>query len=55
MLLAAGALTEERAAAAFMAVVHEHLLRVAERADRVLVQSVQEIINQEAHVLSLIL
>jgi len=55
MLLTAGALAEERAPAAFMTVVYKHLLSIAERADRELVQSVQEIINQEAHILALVL
>jgi len=55
MLLATRALAEKRAPAAFMAVVNQHLLSIAERADRVLVASVQEIINQLAHVLPLVL
>ena len=40
MLFTARALTEERAAATLMAMVDVYILSIAERADRVLVQSV---------------
>jgi len=55
MLLAAGALAEERSPAAFMTVVYEHLLSIAERADREFMQSVQEVVYQETHILALVL